>query len=140
MTADHMALGGGFAGEVSSIKLGDSGVEIVGVERDDRRDPLVGVELDDTEDLGAESVGSRVAARGAGTTEDQAAPPDRDGVEIIRLTPISASAENSAIMASLPFRISAPTSRRRSSRKTLSASPSAMAFQSRAAKCAWMRS
>ncbi len=42
--------------------------------------------------------------------------------KVIRLTPISASAENSAIMASRPFRISAPTTRRRSSRKTSSAS------------------
>ncbi len=64
-----------FAGEVAGIKLGNGGVEVVGVEGDDRRDPVVGVELGDTEDLGAESVGSRVAARGAGTTEDQAAPP-----------------------------------------------------------------
>ena len=37
-----------FAGEVSGIKLGDGGVEVVGVESDNRRDPVVGVELGDT--------------------------------------------------------------------------------------------
>jgi len=56
---------GRFAGEIAGIELSDGGVEVVGVEGDERRGPLVGVELADTEDIGAERIGSRVAARGA---------------------------------------------------------------------------
>ena len=54
-----------FAGEVAGIEFRDGGVEVVGVEGDERRGPPVGVELADTEDIGAERIGSRVAARGA---------------------------------------------------------------------------
>ena len=44
-----MRVRGGFAGEVARVELGDGGLEVVGVERDDCRDPLVGVDLDDVE-------------------------------------------------------------------------------------------
>ena len=67
------------------------------------------------EDLGAERIGSRVAARGARTTEDEPAAPDRNGVESHALDADLASAANSATTASRPFRSPAPTTRRRSS-------------------------
>ena len=45
----RVRVGGRFAGEVPRVELGDGGVEVVEVERDDRRDPVVGVDLDDVE-------------------------------------------------------------------------------------------
>ena len=45
---------------------------------DERRDPVVGVDLDDAEHLGVERLGPLVAARVAGTTEDEALPAGRD--------------------------------------------------------------
>ena len=50
-------VGGRFAGEVPGIEFCEGGVDVVGVERDDRRDPLVGVGLDDGEHLGVERLG-----------------------------------------------------------------------------------
>ena len=45
----RVRVGGRLAGEVSGIELLEGGVDVVGVEHDDRRDPLVGVDLDDVE-------------------------------------------------------------------------------------------
>ena len=53
---DHVcAYGCRFAGEVARVELREGGIEVVGVERDDRRDPLVGVDLDDAEHFDVES-------------------------------------------------------------------------------------
>ena len=43
-------------------------------------DPFVGVDLDDVEHLGVERLGSLVAARRAGTTEDEALATGRNDV------------------------------------------------------------
>ena len=78
---DHVcAYGGRFAGKVSGVELRDGGVEVVGVERDVRRDPLVGVDLGDAEDLGVECLGPLVSARVADTAEGEALPADRKDV------------------------------------------------------------
>ncbi len=66
-----MRVSGRFAGEVAGFELSDGGVEVVGVEHDKRRDPLVGVDLDDVEDFDAKRIGSRFAAGGSRTDEDQ---------------------------------------------------------------------
>src|SRR6476620_5433688 len=43
----RVRVGGGFAGEVSRFEFGDSGLEVVRIEYDVRRDSLVGIDLDD---------------------------------------------------------------------------------------------
>ena len=81
----RVCVGGRFAGEVSGVELLEGGVDVVGVERDERRDPLVGVDLDDAEHLGVERLGPLVAAREAGTTEGEALPAGRnDGRRHVR--------------------------------------------------------
>ena len=67
-----MRVVGRFAGEVPGIELLEGSVEVVGVKGDERRDPPFGVDLGDIEDIGAERIGSLVAAGGARTTEDEA--------------------------------------------------------------------
>jgi anaerobic glycerol-3-phosphate dehydrogenase len=46
-------MGGGFAGEVSSVKLLERGVDVVGVEQGAGGEPVVDVDLNSAEDLGA---------------------------------------------------------------------------------------
>jgi hypothetical protein len=43
----RVRVGGSFAGDVSSIELGDGGVEVVGVKCNNRCDPLVSIDLVD---------------------------------------------------------------------------------------------
>ena len=45
---------------------------------DERVDPVVGVDLDDAKDLGVERLGPLIAAREAGTVEDEALPAGRN--------------------------------------------------------------
>ena len=45
----RVRVGGRFAGEVPGVELLEGGVDVVEVERDERRDPVVGVDLDDAE-------------------------------------------------------------------------------------------
>ena len=54
-----MRVGGRFAGDVASIEFGEGGVEVVGIEYDDRRDPIVSVDFDDAEPLRDERLGPR---------------------------------------------------------------------------------
>ena len=78
---DHVcACGGRFAGEVSGVEFLEGGVDVVEVERDDRRDPVVGVDLDDGERPRCGT--PRAARRGpsTATSEDEALPAGRDDV------------------------------------------------------------
>ena len=78
-------VGGRFAGEVPGVEFLEGGVDVVGVEHDDRRDPVVGVDLDEGEHLGVERLGSLVAARSTRTSEDEALPAGRnDGRRHVR--------------------------------------------------------
>ena len=80
----RVRVGGGFAGEVSSVELRDGGVEVVEVEHDVRRDPLVGVDLDDAEEFVVESPRDRwSAARVAGTDEGEALPAGRNDDDVM---------------------------------------------------------
>ncbi len=49
---------GGVAGEVAGIEFGEGSVDIVDVERDDRRDPPVGVDLAYLQDVELERLRS----------------------------------------------------------------------------------
>ena len=53
-----MWVGGGLAGEVPGVEFCHGGVDVVGVEHDERNDPLVGVDLGETEELCEECVRS----------------------------------------------------------------------------------
>ena len=47
----RVRVGGGLAGEVPGVEFCHGGVDVVGVEHDERNDPLVGVDLGETEEL-----------------------------------------------------------------------------------------
>ena len=97
--------------------------------------PLVGVDLDDVEHLGVERVGPLVSSREAGTREGEALAAGRnDGRRHVRDTRRRRSPARSRSAASRPCRTPAFTTRRRSSTERSSASVSAIASQSRAAK------
>ena len=68
---------GGFAGEVPGVEFGECGVDVVGIERDDRRDSVVRVDLGEGEDVGVERLGSLIVGRVA-TSEDEALATGRD--------------------------------------------------------------
>ena len=67
-----MRVGGSFACDIPGFELGDSGIEVFDVERDDARDPVLGVDLDDVKGIVLNRVG--IAAGGANTCEDETLP------------------------------------------------------------------
>ena len=133
-------VGGRFAGEVPGVEFFEGGVDVVEVERDARRDPLVGVDLDDAEHLGVERLGSWSRSEKRIRQRARRSPRVAMTVDVMFVTPRSAMARMFAISASRPCRMPAFTTRRRSSVQMSSASISAMASQSRAAKYARKRS
>ena len=68
-------VGGSFAGEVSGVELLEGGVDVVEIERDERRDPFAGVDLDDV------SISLPILRRGRDSgREGEALPTYGDGV------------------------------------------------------------
>ena len=83
-----MRLGGGFAGEVLGIELLEGGVDVVDVEREERRDPVVGVDLENVEHISVERLGPLVAGRETGMNEDEPLAAGRnDGLTSYACTP-----------------------------------------------------
>ena len=106
-----------------------------GSNSDARRDPVVGVDLDDVEHLGVERLGPLVAAREADTTEDEALPAGRnDGRRHVRDPEVGDGPHVRDLRH--PDRVGRPRSPPDDDRpvEMSSASISAMASQSRAAK------
>ena len=62
---------GGFAGEVTGVKLGERGIEVVGVQQHACHNPAVGVRFDDVEHLAVELPGPQIAVRSADSVEDE---------------------------------------------------------------------
>ncbi len=69
---------GRFAREVPGVEFLESGIDVVGVERDACDDPLVGVDVDDCKHLGGERLGPLVSDLEAVTTEGEALPAGRN--------------------------------------------------------------
>ena len=67
----RFSAGGRLPGEESGIKFGEGGVELVGVERDDRNDPQVAADLNDTEHFCEKCLGPLVVTPSSGTAEDE---------------------------------------------------------------------
>ncbi len=63
-------MAGRFAGEISGVKLGEGGVNVVGVENNAPHEPVRGIDLHNAEHLGVERV--RTAACTPGTAEREA--------------------------------------------------------------------
>ena len=72
-----MRVGGRFAGEVSGVEFGEGGVDVVELERDEGDDSLVGVDLDDAEHIGDECLGPLDRGPGSEDGEDKALPAGR---------------------------------------------------------------
>ena len=120
---------GGFTGEVAGVELGEGGVDVVQVEHDGSRDSSVGVDLDDVRDLVCNRFG--VAARGSYTHKGESGPTSRyDAQHFIGDADLGDHLQIFDRGISTSVCIPAFTTRRRSSTETLSASISAMAFQS----------
>ena len=73
-----MRVGGTLAREVSSVKLGNRGVEVLGVEPHTPDDPVVGTDLNEVEYLGVERRGVSIRPKVAGTHQDQPLAADRN--------------------------------------------------------------
>ena len=58
----RVRVGGRFASDIAGIELRDGGVEVVEVERDERRDPVVGVDLDYLQEIRLNASGTRRCA------------------------------------------------------------------------------
>ncbi len=72
-----MCVSGRFAGEVASINLLESSINVVKVEYLARDDPVVGVDLDDAEHLGADLAG-HAAVDGTDVGEGKVLPAGRN--------------------------------------------------------------
>ncbi len=80
-------VGGRLAGEVSGIEFLESGVDVVGVERDQIHYQPVGIDLGHRERFGMECVRPCVASVVEGTSECEALPADREEVRCQTLSP-----------------------------------------------------
>ena len=133
----RVRVGGRFAGEVSRVEFRDGGVEVVGVEHDERRDPLVGVDLDDAEHIVRNASGRSSPRENRARLRTRRSPRVAMTSDVaFVIAELGDRPQSLAISASRPCRMPAFTTRRRSSVEMSSASISAMASQSRAAKCA----
>ena len=74
----RVRVGRRFAGEVPCVELNERSVNVIGFERDMRRDPVVAVDLDNVEHLRMECFGPLVSARHAGATQGEAIAAGRD--------------------------------------------------------------
>ena len=135
----RVRVGGRFAGEVPGVEFREGGVDVVEVEHDARHDPFVGVDLDDAEHLGWNA---SAAGRGprADTTEGEALPAGRnDGRRHVRDPDVGdrPHVRDLGISTVSDPGVHDPTT---IVVEMSSASISAMASQSRAAKYAMKRS
>ena len=126
-------------GEVAGVELGEGGVDVVEVEQNARRESVVGVDFDDGQQLDAERLGTLFAARSVVRVRARRSPRVAMTNDSVFSTPTSTTARKFAIWASRPRWMPPLTTRRRSSLQLSSATISAIASQSRAAKYALKR-
>src|SRR5947209_1981188 len=82
-----VCVGGRFAGEVPGVEFFESGIEVVEVEPDARRNSFVSVDLDDAKRFGVERVRPLVAPREANASEGETLAAQRNGGRGIPLHP-----------------------------------------------------